>query len=369
MTQSGAGIYFDGKTSARHPVTVEIEPDALLVRDREGHRLARWPYQQLEELSSQDGVLRLGRIGSQNLERIEVRDTEFAAAIDGLAATVDRTGTTHRRGRRKVIFWSIAAVISLLLVGIYGIPEVASRLAPYVPYSVEARFGHVIDGQVRAMLDPGQKGRSFECGWAESESAGRAAFDRMMEKLEAAAGLPIKLKLVVLRRKEANAVALPGGHIYVFEGLITKAESADEVAGVIAHEIGHVAHRDGTRSVLQAGGLSFVFGLVLGDFVGGGVVIFAARSILQSAYSREVETAADLFAVELIEKAGGDGRALGKILTRIAGTAEPDVKILANHPATKERADWIDAATRRTPQGSLLQPTEWQAMRGICAGS
>ncbi len=89
--------------------------------------------------------------------------------------------------------------------------------------------------------------------------------------------MPIPLKSAVVRRPEANAIALPGGHIYVFQGLIDKAETPDELAGVIAHEIGHVAHRDGTRSVLQAAGLSFLFGMLLGDFVGGGAVIFAGQ--------------------------------------------------------------------------------------------
>ena len=103
----------------------------------------------------------------------------------------------------------------------------------------------------------------------------------------------------MVRRGEPNAFALPGGRIYVFQGLIERAETVDELAGVLAHEIGHVAHRDGKRSVLQGAGLSFLFGMLLGDFVGGGAVIFAAKTILQTSYSREVETAADGYGVEL----------------------------------------------------------------------
>ena len=68
----------------------------------------------------------------------------------------------------------------------------------------------------------------------------------------------------------------------MFEGLIDKAETVDEVAGVIAHELGHVANRDGLRTLVQAAGLSLVFGSLLGDFVGGGAVVFAAESLLKS---------------------------------------------------------------------------------------
>ena len=88
----------------------------------------------------------------------------------------------------------------------------------------------------------------------------------------------------------------------MFEGLVEKSETPDELAGVIAHEIGHVAHRDGTRSILQSAGLSFLFGMLLGDFVGGGAVVIGARAVLQSSYSRDVESAADRYGVELMSR-------------------------------------------------------------------
>lgn len=369
MAQSGEGIFFDGKSSTRHPVTVEANPAGLLVRNSEGRLLAQWPYDELDQASSPDGVLRIGRAGSKNLERIEVRDPQLATVIDDLSLPVDRSGATERRGRRRVVFWSVVAVVSLLLAGVYGVPEIASRLAPYVPYPLERRLGDIVETQVRAMLDPGQQGQSFECGWSEREKAGRAALDELVGRLEAAAALPIPLKLIVVRKKEANAMALPGGHIYVFEGLIARAESPDEVAGVIAHEIGHVAHRDGTRSVLQAAGLSFLFGLVLGDFVGGGAVIIAARTILQLAYSREVEGDADRYALTLMAKAGGDGRALATILERIAGAIEPGAKMLLNHPETKERAVLIKAGAGPKPNAPMLDAMQWTALQRICSGS
>jgi Zn-dependent protease with chaperone function len=369
MDRSGAGVYFDGETSVRHAVTVEVDPAALVVRADGGAVLARWPYGELEELAAPDGVLRLGRLGNAKLERVEVRDAELARVIDELSLPVDRTGIRTRRSRRRVLAWSVAAVASLLVIAVYGVPLLAGRIAPFIPLSVERKFGAVVDTQVRAMLDPREQGRDFECGWRETEQPGRAALDRMVGRLERAAALPIPLTLVVVRRKEANAVALPGGHIYVFEGLIDKAASADEVAGVIAHEMGHVAHRDGTRSVLQAAGLSFLFGLVLGDFVGGGAVIIAAKTVLQLAYSREVEAAADLYSVELMAKAGGDPRALAAVLTRITGSIEPGAKILLNHPQTKDRVAAIRAAAEGRPGTPMLEASEWAALRRICAGS
>jgi Zn-dependent protease with chaperone function len=370
MVRSGPGIFYDGTTSARHRVLVELDRAGLHIRAAEGHLLDRWPYGELEHLSAHEGMLRLGRIGSPLLARLEIHDPALAHAIDEAALTVDRTGASERRGRTKVVAWSIAAVISLALVGVFGVPAIADRLAPLVPTAVELRFGAAVDAQVRSMLDIGRRGQAFECGHAAAERAGRAALDRLMARLETAAGLDIPLNVAVLRRPDANAIALPGGRIYVFEGLLRRAQTVDEVAGVIAHEIGHVAHRDGTRSVLQAAGLSFLFGMVLGDFVGGGAVVIATRILLQTSYSREVERRADAFGVELMNALGGDARALGAILMRIEGSNHPGMpKILLDHPDTKDRLAAINALAAARSSSALLQPAEWDALKRICGGS
>ena len=181
--------------------------------------------------------------------------------------------------------------------------------------------------------------------------------------------LPIALRTAVVRRSEANAIALPGGHIYVFEGLVTQAKSPDELAGVIGHEIGHVAHRDGTRSVLQAAGISLLFGMLLGDFTGGGVVVVAAKQVIQSAYSRDVETSADDYGVRLMLKLKADANAFATILDRIAGSLDHGItKVIMDHPETRDRV----AAIKRAATGALSQPVplltpaEWSALKKIC---
>jgi predicted Zn-dependent protease len=368
MAKSGPAIFFDGKSSTRHAVTVELDPSALLVRSASGALLARWPYDELEQSSAHEGVFRIGHLSGDTLERVDIRDPELAHAVDVLSIPVDRTGLRQRRNRRKVVLWSVAAVASLLAVAIYGIPELATRAAPLVPYTFEQRLGASVNAQIRAALDREKQGEGFVCGTREKEKAGQAALARMVGKLEAAAQLPIPLRLQAVRHPQANAIALPGGYVYVFQGLIEKSETADEVAGVIAHEIGHVANRDGLRSLLQSGGLAFLFGLVLGDFVGGGAVIFASRAILRLAYSRQVEAQADAYAVALMQKVGGDPRALSMILTRIAGDKEPPVRILTNHPATKERARSIEDVTRPAIMRPIVSEDEWAALKRICAG-
>jgi Zn-dependent protease with chaperone function len=369
---AGEAVFYDGSSSARHSVTVEAAPECLRIRGADGTTIAEWPYGELKAQSAPDAVMRLARAGGAALARLEVREPALIAEIDRLADTLDRTGRTERRTRTRVVFWIVAATVSLVLVAVFGVPMLSDRIAPLIPLSVEHRFGLAIDAQVRSVLDTRKSDKPFECGGADDEKAGRAALDRMIGRLHAGAGLPIPLAIAVVRRRETNAIALPGGHIYVFEGLVRRSQSPDELAGVIAHEIGHVAHRDGTRAVLQSAGLSFLFGMLLGDFTGGGVVVIAAKTVVQSAYSREVEAAADLYGVRLMQKIGGDPRAFAAILQRIAGAIEPGFKMLRDHPQTKDRVAAVTAAAG-APQSAtqsahepLLTPAEWAALKRIC---
>ena len=364
----GLGFYFDGTSSARHDVTVEAAPQAVRIYDTSGALIAEWPYVDLRAQSAPDKLMRLRRAGGPELARLELRDPALIAKIDDYADSLDRTGATERRLRKKVIGWTIMAAVSLVLVGVWGLPALSDRIAPLIPLSAEQRLGAAMDKQVRAMIDPGRTDRPFECGTADTEQPGRAALDRLIGRLEIAAGLPIPLKAAAVRKADANAIALPGGHIYVFEGLIRQARTPDELAGVVAHEIGHVAHRDGTRSLLQAAGLSFLFGMLLGDFTGGGLVVIAARTVVQSAYSRDVETAADRYSVGLMTRAHGDPRALAAILDRVAGGAAPGSKILLDHPQTKDRMVAINAAADASPGTiePLLPAADWAALKRIC---
>jgi len=367
----GPAVYFDGASSARNEVVVEAAATGLRILSggSAGPRrlVDEWAYADLQRRSAPEGVLRLGRRGETLLARLEIRAPELIDAIEDRAEALDRGGAAERQLRRKVVALSFAAAASLIVTAVFGLPALASRIIPFVPLAVEHKLGGAIDKNIRASLDSQHLGSAFACGTAPSEVAGRAALDKLVGKLAAAAALPLPLDVEVVRRAEPNAMALPGGRIYVDDGLIAKAETPDELAGVLAHEIGHVAHRDGTRTVLQTAGLSFLFGMMLGDFVGGGAVVIAARTVLKSSYSRRVEAAADAYSVDLMQKAGGDPRALGVILARIVSDRQHGMKLLLDHPETKDRIAAIDAVAVTGLTTPLLDAADWNALKQICA--
>jgi predicted Zn-dependent protease len=362
---SGTGIFFDGNTSARQEVTVEATPAALVIRSPDGQQVAQWPYGELDQVLSLDQVLRLSH-GRESLARLEVRDPALAAAIDDMALTVDRTGTVQRRMSMKVAALVVVAVASLGSMALFALPALATRLTPLLPFEVERKLGQAVDAQLRSTLGNGSA--NLECGQAEGEKPGRAALSALIGRLEAEAALSVPLRAGVIRRKEANAIALPGGQIYVFEGLIAKAATPDELAGVISHEIGHIAHRDGVKAVLETAGLSFLFGMLFGDFVGGGAIVVSARTVLQSSYSREAEASADAYGVALMNKTGGNAESLGTLLSRIDDLHGAGPALLRDHPQTADRVAAIRSLAKPGAGRPLLDSAQWAALKNICAG-
>ena len=187
--RTGAARYFDGRTSARHDVTLELAPQALVIRDGAGAIVDQWAYIRLKHLSSPDHIFRIGLRKNPLLARLEITDMELAHDIDVLAPDIDRTGASARRDSRRVIGWASFAAVTLVLSAIYGVPLLADRLAPVVPRGFEQRIGVATNAQIRAMLDKGPAGRPFTCGEAAVEQAGKARDRRYLLCLALGLGL------------------------------------------------------------------------------------------------------------------------------------------------------------------------------------
>ncbi|MEY4705385.1 MAG: hypothetical protein RL042_1590, partial [Nitrospirota bacterium] len=104
---------------------------------------------------------------------------------------------------------------------------------------------------------------------------------------------PYKFEVTVVKSDVINAFALPGGHVVVFTGLMKKAESGEEVAGVMSHELNHVLQRHGLERIVKSLGLMTVVSIVLGDQQGlVGMVKQLGVELLTLKFGREQETEA-----------------------------------------------------------------------------
>jgi Zn-dependent protease with chaperone function len=353
----GPAFYFDGRTNRKRSVTLRFGAGIEIVE--QDSLLDIWPYGEVRRADGPPNVLRLGCVAALPLARLEIADEATKAAIVSHCAALDAV-SQGRVGTGRIIFWSLAAVCSIVGLAMFGIPYAADRLAPFVPYALEKRMGDAADGQIRAAL--GGK----ICDGAE----GQAAFTALVAKIKGAGELEFPLDAHVLSAMTANALALPGGRVYLLNGLLQKATSPDEIAAILAHELGHVKHRDNMRHLIQTGGTSFLFGLLFGDVTGAGAMIFVGRSMLDASYSRDAERNADAFAVEVMHKLGRSPLPMGELLFRITGEqGKNPLSILAGHPVTEERLDTMKKAHRPNTGAELLSPAQWRALKGICRAS
>lgn len=365
---TGPGTFYDGLTSARHAVAITLEDGLLRIGGSHGATLAQWPTADIAPVSTPTGVLRVGLAHNHATARLEIHDEALAAAVVKAARPCDRTGLTDRRTRMRVAGFSLIAIAVLIAAAIWGVPPVSDKITPLLPIMVDQRIGAIANTAVRRDLAAKTHGKPFECGAGTSAkaAAARAAFNKLVGILEGAADLPLRTEVTMVHVNDVNAITVPGGFIYVYEGLLDKANKVDELASVIGHEMGHVDHRDGTKTAVQTGGLSLLFGLLLGDFAGGGAVVFSATKLLSFAYSRQAESAADRFGAELIAKVGGDPHALGQFLVRMAGNAKAQEHFLLDHPEARVRAAAIDHIPQPSPMKALLTPEEWTALKAMC---
>jgi Zn-dependent protease with chaperone function len=176
------------------------------------------------------------------------------------------------------------------------------------------------------------------------------------------------MRAEVLDTPVPNAFALPGGKVYLFSALLAKAENPDEIAGVLAHELGHLKHRDNMRILIYNGGTSFLIGLLFGDVTGSSALIFASRSLVTSSYSREAEQGADDFSIQVMHRLGRPAKAMGELLFRVTGNeGDKNLTILASHPFTEDRLKRMSEADIPSSGQPLLTAAEWKALKAICS--
>lgn len=352
--RSTAGTFFDGLSARPRPVTLHLTHRLEIVG---GDVRRDWSLLDLRRSEAAPPLTRI--LHAPGPESVEFTDADFAEVLDARCPDLGRT--ERQGGLTRLVLWSIAAGISVLLTAIYGVPAASGVIAPLVPQSVEARLAKGVDGQIVGLL-----GNPPRCEAPEA----RAVLDRLTARLTEGMALPAIPQVSVRRHAIANALALPGGRVILLSDILDKAKNGDELAGILAHEFGHVAARDPMRAVITAGGTSFLLSLVLGDLTGSTVLVAVGQAAISAGYSREAERAADAFAVAAVGRAGGDGRALAAILERItdADDEKPGAtSFLRSHPFTAERAARIRALAGDKLAGpGILSEAEWQVLKKIC---
>jgi len=146
-----------------------------------------------------------------------------------------------------------------------------------------------------------------------------------------------------------NAFAVPGGDIVVYRGLLEATRSADELAGVLAHEMQHVALRHSLKSLIRGAGMSMLWAIIVGD-AGSTLAGQAADRLLSLKFSRDAEREADAHGFNLLVERGIDPHGMVRFFATLAerdGATPP--ALLSTHPASAEREAALAARLASLP--------------------
>ncbi len=239
-------------------------------------------------------------------------------------------------------------------------PVIAAWLVAYVPIEWEKSLSEDVE---------------HEPWWGARciDPAGEAALAELTRRLTGGVDTPFPIHVSVRDNRLVNAFALPGGRIVLLRGLIADAQSPDEVAGVLAHELTHVLKRHPMRALIANSGLALLFELTIGSGTGASLGLV----LTTLSYTRAMEAEADAGALELLKRAGIDSAGFAAFFERLEtredgigntkgfGFALPSY--LRTHPATQQRIAAIraDGGTSTRP---ALEAADWQALKAICTG-
>lgn len=355
------GLYFDGKSAKATKVIITCGM-LLEMQSEDGRAFKKWQWNDLREEDAPFGYFRISNDSDNPLARLETTNRQLVDMIRHAAPALEKKQQLERSGRNKVIALSAAAIVSLLAIIIYGIPAIATRIAPLVPLSWEAKLGEMIEPQIAEIFKV-KPLNAYIC----SSPNGDAAVAKMAKMIRGSAELPFEPRIKVIRHKMKNAFALPGGTIYLMQGLIDAAKSSEGVAGVLAHEMGHVKSRDSIRKIAESSGRSFILSLLLGDVTGSTVVIFAGEALLGAAYSRDIEKNADNFAIARLNEANISAESMIELFKSFDKNADKKERnLFSSHPLTRERIEHLRDKVDHNKNQAVLTKQEWEAMRNIC---
>jgi predicted Zn-dependent protease len=284
------------------------------------------------------------------------------ASIPAFAREIKAVERSRKATPKPVIFGLV--FLGILLAGIVLLwtqkDRIAEGVAERIPIAWEQKFGDRMFAQFE------QDGTILtNSPWAPAVSN---ITSRLLPSVSKSG---YDFKFHIKQDTNVNAFAMPGGHVVILTGLLEHADSAEEVAGVLAHEMAHVTRRHSLRNILKSAGLLVLVQAALGD--ANGLLALAAdasRYLLEQKFSRDFEREADdngwLYLVESNIDPRGMTRFFEKLkrLTATSPAMENSLSLINTHPATQERIDRLAEKWNQLPKKSgFADLGEWSTAR------
>jgi beta-barrel assembly-enhancing protease len=364
-----SAIFFDGQSARDNPVTLHNDNGTLVFS---GPAVAekRWTAAGLHPVDppAQDQPFRITHDDHPGA-RLVVRDAAFVNAL--VAANPHLKGGYSWSHLRQVAAWTVGGIAVAVALGYIAVALLPQRVAHILPDAWRNRVGAQV---VKSIVADAKQCHS---------PAGDAAKSAMVAAIaEGNPNLP-PISFEVYDLPILNAFAAPGGKIVFTREILQKADSPDEIAGVLTHEIGHVYHRHSEAQLVRLTGVQVLISVITGTDGGNTTSNIAALATLLR-YSREAEREADAYAREAMNNAAINPIGLKAFFEKLiklekplddpskADTASSDSalgklgSLFSTHPGTEDRIKEIQPLPAGITPVAVLTPDQWTALQNIC---
>lgn len=333
-------IYYDGKTSQPYDAQVSILGNFMTISYENGQ--VAWSIMQID-YSSFTGkgktMLKYGEFPHQYLEfpidspLFSILENYLPKRREGFWAFANELAGAGVLGAliTIAIFVSIAGSVYFLL-----LPKIAEYAASQIPIEAEVELG-------KQFYD------SF-VGGMEIDKERTKELQAFAKKMDFQTEYP--LKFTVVKDKQVNAFALPGGNIVVFDAILAKMKTPEELAALLSHEVTHVKERHSLKGLARGLAGSMVVSVLIGDMNAiGNLLVSQASNIYELGFTRDMEKEADLEGLEIMYHNNLDPKGMINLMERLH---EEEKKYgvdkmpayLNSHPLTKERIDYISKESK-----------------------
>lgn len=280
---------------------------------------------------------------------------------------------TRARSKRQWN-WAVLAIVILLAVAtpifLLSNMDVASKVvAEQIPVEWEEKLGNT-----------GFEQYTLQQEFMEEKETKALLEPLVNPLLNAIPNKRFDYRFYISADEQLNAFALPGGIVVINSGLILAADTAEEVLGVVGHEITHVKQRHGIRNVISSAGTYLLISALVGDVSGiFAILVDAAPLLINQGYSRKFESEADSLGYDILVRANIDPSGLARFFEKMIAKekemfdqiedekqrewAKEGMGFLSSHPATEDRIAALRARAKNENQTYLDLSQEFTRLK------
>lgn len=281
------------------------------------------------------------------VERLILRDSNVIEAVKKNLSHNRHVGKVHNRmfnsiGSKVALVFGIV-VAFILIVYLVFVPWLGEKIAMNFSKEYEISLGE----QMYKSMEP-----TFKI-----DSSKTRLLNEFYQQLQYKVDYPIRI--TVVESGEMNAFAIPGGHIVVYDAILERMKTPEELAALLGHEASHIALRHSLRNMFRSLARKMFLSLIIGSDAGiVSVLVDNVDNLKGLQYSRSLETDADNNGLQLMSKSGIDVQGmvrLMELLKKESGSKEP-AAFLNTHPVFSDRIENINKQVSRLPATPQTHP-------------